>query len=426
MATILVVDDEVGIRELLSEILIDEGYTIRTAANADAARDARRQGRPDLVLLDIWMPDTDGISLLKEWAANGQLTMPVIMMSGHASIDSAVEAMRIGALDFLEKPITLQKLLATVRRALTGGEALAAQALTIAALGRSAAMLDCRRRLQQLAQASGSVLLRGEAGMMAEIFARALQVTGSTFVNAAAQLADNPQELLQRAAGGLLFVDDLMALTRAQLKGLAWLVPKIDRSAVRLVCFASDDPQRLVQEGLLDRDCLTRLSAVIAPLPPLRERIEDVPDIANVFLAQLVETRAVPPRRFASGALNALRNYHWPRNLEQLQQVVRSVALGAGGDEIDAGEVESLLRQFAAESVAATVPDTPSLGPEFDLPLRDARDAFERAYFERLLSAERGSISRVAERSGMERTHLYRKLRQLGIIVGRRDEGAGA
>ena len=139
MATILVVDDEIGIRELLSEILVDEGYTIRTAASAEAAREARRQARPDLVLLDIWMPDTDGISLLKEWAANGQLTMPVVMMSGHASIDSAVEAMRIGALDFLEKPITLQKLLATVKRALTGAEALASQALTIAALGRSAA-----------------------------------------------------------------------------------------------------------------------------------------------------------------------------------------------------------------------------------------------------------------------------------------------
>lgn len=421
MATILVVDDEIGIRELLSEILVDEGYTIRTAASAEAAREARRQARPDLVLLDIWMPDTDGISLLKEWAANGQLTMPVVMMSGHASIDSAVEAMRIGALDFLEKPITLQKLLATVKRALTGAEALASQALTIAALGRSAAMLDCRRRLQQLAQASGAVLLRGETGMMAEIFARTLQLTGSTFVAGAAQLADNPQELLQRAAGGVLFVDDLFGLTRAQLKGLAWLAPRVDRSAVRLVCFASGDPQQLVQEGALERECLSRLSAVIAPLPPLRERIEDVPDIANVFLVQLVETRTVPPRRFTSGALNALRNYDWPRNLEQLQQVVRSVALGAAGEEIDANEVDTLLRQFRSEPVVQAAA-APAFGPEFELPLRDARDAFERAYFERLLSAERGSISRVAERSGMERTHLYRKLRQLGIIVGRRDD----
>ncbi len=421
MATILVVDDEIGIRELLSEILVDEGYTIRTAASAEAARESRRQARPELVLLDIWMPDTDGISLLKEWAANGQLTMPVVMMSGHASIDSAVEAMRIGALDFLEKPITLQKLLATVKRALNSGEAIANQALTVAALGRSAAMHDCRRRLQQLAQASGPVLLRGEAGMMAEVFARALQLTGSSFVAAASQLADNPQELLQRATGGVLYVDDLFGLTRAQLKGLAWLVPRAERAAVRMVCFASADPQRLVQEGTLDRDCLTRLSGVIAPLPPLRERIEDIPDIANVMLGQLVETRVVPPRRLASGALNALRNYDWPRNLEQLQQVVRSVALGAPGDEIDAQDVEVVLRQFRSEPTVSSAP-APGFGPEFDMPLRDARDAFERAYFERLLSAERGSISRVAERSGMERTHLYRKLRQLGIIVGRRDE----
>ena len=147
MASILVVDDEVGIRELLSEILADEGYSVRVAASAEGAREARRLDRPDLVLLDIWMPDTDGITLLKEWAASSQLNMPVVMMSGHASIDSAVEAMRIGALDFLEKPIALQKLLSTVKRALASGEARSTQALTIAALGRSTVMNECRRRI---------------------------------------------------------------------------------------------------------------------------------------------------------------------------------------------------------------------------------------------------------------------------------------
>src|SRR5512134_1052845 len=137
MATILVVDDEVGIRELLSEILSDEGHTVRLAEHATAARECRMRERPDLVLLDIWMPDTDGISLLKEWAAAGQLTMPVVVMSGHATIDTAVEATRIGALDFLEKPIAMQKLLATVKRALRNPESAATPEFSIAVLGRS-------------------------------------------------------------------------------------------------------------------------------------------------------------------------------------------------------------------------------------------------------------------------------------------------
>src|SRR5262245_40369474 len=151
MATILVVDDEIGIRELLTEILSDEGYTVRAAENASTARDHRARERPDLVLLDIWMPDTDGVSLLKEWAAGGMLTMPVVMMSGHATIDTAVEATRIGAMDFLEKPIAMQRLLTTVKRALRTGSAPPLARLTLANLGRSSVVADLRKRLAQLA-----------------------------------------------------------------------------------------------------------------------------------------------------------------------------------------------------------------------------------------------------------------------------------
>jgi CheY-like chemotaxis protein len=146
MAQILVVDDEVGIRELLSEILADEGHQVLVAENASGARRLREAQRPDLVLLDIWMPDTDGITLLKEWAASGQLTMPVVMMSGHGTIETAVEATRIGALDFLEKPIALQRLLATVKRALRNPEAAAPPPLALAALGRSTAS-DTKKRM---------------------------------------------------------------------------------------------------------------------------------------------------------------------------------------------------------------------------------------------------------------------------------------
>src|SRR5438105_3937673 len=172
MAQILVVDDEVGIRELLSEILSDEGHSVQLAENATAARSLRAQRRPDLVLLDIWMPDADGITLLKEWATGGQLTMPVIMMSGHGTIDTAVEATRIGAMDFLEKPIALQKLLATVKRALRAGESRAVMPLSLANIGRSTLLGDMKKRLAQVSVASAAVLMPGANGVLPELAAR--------------------------------------------------------------------------------------------------------------------------------------------------------------------------------------------------------------------------------------------------------------
>src|ERR1700740_85250 len=181
MAQILVVDDEVGIRELLSEILADEGHQVLLADNAGSARRLRERARPDLVLLDIWMPDTDGITLLKEWAASGQLTMPVVMMSGHGTIETAVEATRIGALDFLEKPIALQRLLATAKRALRNPEAPPPARLPRTALGRSNALAETKKRLAQLVQSNAPLLLRGERGMQPELFARLLAAPGAPF-----------------------------------------------------------------------------------------------------------------------------------------------------------------------------------------------------------------------------------------------------
>ena len=211
MAQILVVDDEVGIRELLSEILADEGHQVMLAERERCAPAARARA-PDLVLLDIWMPDADGITLLKEWAASGQLTMPVVMMSGHATIETAVEATRIGALDFLEKPIALQRLLATVKRALRNPEAAAAPQLSIAALGRAPALAEVKKRLAQLGGSGAPLLLRGERGMRAELFARLLAAPNAPFIAGAELLSQPPSELLAKAAGGILFIADLSRL----------------------------------------------------------------------------------------------------------------------------------------------------------------------------------------------------------------------
>ena len=220
MAQILIVDDEIGIRELLSEILADEGHEVLLAESAGAARGLRELQRPDLVLLDIWMPDTDGITLLKEWAATGQLTMPVVMMSGHGTIETAVEATRIGALDFLEKPIALQRLLATVKRALRNHEAAIPREISLATLGRSATLAEAKKRLSQIAQTAVPLMLRGERGMRAEFFARLLAAPGAPFVAGGPLLAEPISELLARAAGGIFFIPDLTRLERNEQKRL--------------------------------------------------------------------------------------------------------------------------------------------------------------------------------------------------------------
>ena len=415
MSRILVVDDEIGIRELLSEILADEGHSVQLAENAARARAARAAERPDLVLLDIWMPDTDGITLLKEWAANGQLTMPVVMMSGHGTIETAVEATRIGAIDFLEKPIALQKLLATVKRALRNGGSQPQVGLTLASLGRSAVLSDLRKRLAQIATLSMPVLLRGEPGVMPELYARYLHQPNTPWVVAGAALADAPQDLLAQAASGLLFVEELAALSRAQQRNLAYVLGRQEKARARVVSFTSEEPARLTAELGFDPALLARLSELSLLLPSLREHAEDIPDIASILLAQLVEARNCPPRHFSTAALNTLRQFPWPRNLQDLQAAVKNLALTALEEEISVADVERVSAQFHA--VAETQVALP-----LDLPLREAREAFERAYFEQLLAREAGSIARVAEKSGLERTHLYRKLKALGIALGRKEE----
>jgi two-component system, NtrC family, nitrogen regulation response regulator NtrX len=415
MAHILVVDDEVGIRELLSEILADEGHQVSLAQNAGEARRVRERQRPDLVLLDIWMPDTDGISLLKEWAASGQLTMPVVMMSGHGTIETAVEATRIGAIDFLEKPIALQRLLVTVKHALRNTDGQAAPQLGLGAIGRSPALAEAKKRISQLAQAAAPLLLRGERGMRPELFAQLLAAPGAPFLSGAELLADSPSDTLNKAAGGILFLPDLARLGQAEQRQLDFLLGRAEKHKVRVVSFSAVDGRALCEKYGFEADLVARLSELTLKVPALREIAEDVPDVASLMLAQLVEARACPPRRFAVAALNALRHHSWPGNLAELESVVKDLALTALDDEITLEDAERVL---AARSAPPAAPPEITL----DRPYREAREAFERVYFEHLLSLENGSMSRVAERSGLERTHLYRKLKALGLPVGRREE----
>lgn len=416
MQQILVVDDEIGIRELLSEILSDEGYKIELAENAGAARNFRSNTRPDLVLLDIWMPDTDGITLLKEWASSGLLTMPVVMMSGHGTIDTAVEATRIGAFDFLEKPIALQKLLNAVGKALKHGAAQPQPALSLASLGRAPAIADLKLRLERIANLKTPVVLSGEPGCGVELCARFLHVRNTPWVapETTAQLAEAPFDLLNQARDGTLFIYDVTELNRAEQKGLMLLLAKLERYNARVVCGASRPLAEAAGEGILEARLYEMLSAMTISVPSLREHREDVPELSAFMLNRMIEAKEAPPRHFSTAALNALRNFDWPGNLAQLESVVRTLAQTASGEQILVEDVNRALPNPALSPNASAL--------AFDQPLREARDAFERAYFEFHLTREGGNISKVAEVVGLERTHLYRKLKQLGIRLSRKDE----
>ncbi|MBL8416983.1 MAG: sigma-54-dependent Fis family transcriptional regulator [Dechloromonas sp.] len=420
MAIILVVDDEVGIRELLSEILIDEGYDVRLAENATAARRIRGELRPDLVLLDIWMPDTDGISLLKEWHAAGHLNMPVVMMSGHGTIDTAVEATRFGAFDFLEKPIALQKLLSTVQKALKHDTPPPRPPLTLEAFGRSTIVKEFKRRLEQAAAKTPVLLLKGAVGGMAEICARTLKAPRAPWLDLSSVSSALTQETLEKLGGGVLFVPDLAALGKMQQMNLAFAVDRLERLNLQLFA-ATVTPLNVLGENGWDSKLLARLGEVWLTLPSLAGHADELPEIAGLLLTNFVERGEVQPRRFSTGALNALRTQPWQNRPEaswgDLYGLVRNLALTSLDEEISADDVQRVMpREEEADH------ELGSLLPLLDQPLREARDAFEKLYFEHHLRLEGGNMTKLAERSGLERTHLYRKLKQLDVKLGKRGE----
>lgn len=420
MAIILVVDDEVGIRELLSEILIDEGYDVRLAENAGAARRVRNDLRPDLVLLDIWMPDTDGISLLKEWHAGGHLNMPVVMMSGHGTIDTAVEATRFGAFDFLEKPIALQKLLGTVQKALKHDAPPPRPPLTLEAFSRLSFVKEFRRRLEQAAAKASVVLIKGATAGMAEIAARTLLAPRAPWLDLSATSSALSQEALEKTSGGILFVPDLAALGKMQQMNLAFAVDRAEKLNLQLVV-ACATPLSVLAENGWDAKLLARLGEIWVALPALAGHADDLPEIASLLLSNFVERGEVPVRRFSTAALNALRTLPWKKHAEAswnvLYGLVRNLALTSLDEEIDGDDVARVMPPEAEPEAPAQ-----SFLPLFEQPLRDARDAFEKLYFEHHLRQEGGNMTRLAERSGLERTHLYRKLKQLDIRLGKRSE----
>jgi two-component system, NtrC family, nitrogen regulation response regulator NtrX len=440
---ILVVDDEADIRGLLKEILSEEGYEVDVAANAAQARASRARQVPDLVLLDIWMPDVDGITLLREWSAAVTDGCPVVMMSGHGTVETAVEATRLGAFDFVEKPLSLAKLLRTVERALDAGRRHRQSARLLGSplavpLGKSKLMQQLRAEAQQIAANPSAVLLVGEPGSGREAFARYLHERGprasAPFVALiASSLRDADAEArlfgreegektagaLEEAANGTLFIHEIEDLPQGVQRLLVGVFESGQFTRLgggepisfRARVLSSAQPgieQRVGNEGLR-RDLLAHLNVLIMRVPPLREYAEDVPDLLRHQVDRLVDSDGLSFRRFSVAAQNRLRNYPWPDNVRELRHLVHRLLIHGGPEEIRLEEIE---RELAVQ----TPPDEPLVKQDLlALPLREAREQFERAYLQQQLLLCNGKVGQLAKRVGMERTHLYRKLRSLGV-----------
>jgi len=417
---ILIVDDEVGIRELLSEILQDEGYHVAVAENAGEARAYRSRQQPALVLLDIWMPDADGVTLLREWGSSGLLTMPVVMMSGHGTIETAVEATKIGAFDFLEKPIGLSKLLGTISRALKSAAAQEPHRISLAALGSSAPVREAERALETLAQSRKPILILGEPGTGHDVAARALAQRDAPFVVLpdGARLTANPLSLIEEARDGVVYLQEIGAYGKPEQRGLAFLLSKLDRHNVTLVATSAEPLGNLAVDGRFDPALLAQLAPGAVILPPLRQRRDDIPPlIERMWRDGATGAADAVLANVSPAALTALQSAHWPGNLDHLAGVVANLRAVRG--DVTPDHVKRLLGEAAAPAPAVT----PEIAARFfELPLREAREAFERLYFEQLLGREQSNMSKVAEKAGLERTHLYRKLKQLNIRFSRRGE----
>ena len=441
---VLVVDDEPDIRHLLGEILEDEGYQVSMAENASVAKVLKISMPPDLILLDIWMPDTDGITLLKEWLAEEKPLCPVIMMSGHGSVEAAVEATRLGAFDFLEKPLSLAKLLLIVERALEAGQKRdglrQSVHIDVEPIGKSAAMARIKEQLKRLAQHNTRVLFVGEAGVGKEVYARYLHNNSArrhgAFVNVAVGSISPEnsaveffgkedghriyQGLLERANKGTLFLGEIGDMDKeTQLRLLSALesssflrvggseAVNVDVHVAASTRMALDEEVRF---GRFRHELYYLLNEVSLTIPPLREHSEDVPALLNFYVDYFVTHEKLAFRQFSMAAQNYLRNYSWRGNVRELKNVVQRLMILGVGEDISLDEVKNGLGMTSPDSmIFSSIPEF------FNLPLKEARDHFEKAYLEYHFEKNGGSVAKLSAAVGMERTHLYRKLHSLNI-----------
>jgi two-component system nitrogen regulation response regulator NtrX len=451
---ILIVDDEADIRDLVAGILQDEGYNARTARNSDDALAAILTRRPNLVFLDIWLQGSklDGLQLL-DAIKHEHADLPVVMISGHGNIETAVSAIKHGAYDFIEKPFKADRLVLVADRALETSrlkrevkqlKQLAPIPSTM--VGRSASIVQLRQAIERVAPTNSRVLIVGPSGAGKELAARTLhQSSGRAngpfiVINAAAITPDRMEvELfgvdhsngndarkpgaLEEAHGGTLFIDDIADMPReTQNKILRVLVDQTFQRVggstkiavdVRIVSSTTRNLEAEIAEGKFREDLYHRLSVVPIRVPPLSERREDIPDLVEYFMDQISQATGLPKRRIGDDAMAVLQSHNWPGNVRQLRNNIERLMILAGGDP-DAVLNASMLPPDVG-SMVPTMPNGNGGEQLMGLPLRDAREVFEREYLVAQISRFGGNISRTAEFVGMERSALHRKLKALGI-----------
>ncbi len=463
---ILIVDDEPDIRMLVDGILDDEGYETRQAGNAEAALAAFRERRPNLVVLDVWLQGSslDGIDVLR--AMHGEEPqVPVVMISGHGTIETAVQAIQIGAYDFIEKPFQSDRLLLVVRRALEAARLAQENAeLRLRAgpevelTGDSAAMTALRAAVEKVAPTGSRVLITGPAGVGKEVVARMIHARSRrasgplvTLNCAVLNPAHFEEELfgveagpdplthprrsgvLERAHGGTLLLDEVSDMpletqgkivralqdqTFERLGGSSRV--KVD---IRVLSTTNKDLQAEIAAGRFREDLYYRLAVVPLRVPSLRERRDDIPALARHFLKRAAEVGNMPSREISTDAVTALQAYEWPGNVRQLRNVVEWLLIMAPG-----GAADPIRAEMLPPEIGAAAPTLFNADPGADimtLPLREARDLFETQYLQAQLMRFGGNISRTAQFVGMERSALHRKLKQLGVGAEDRAPPAG-
>ena len=456
---ILIVDDEADIRDLVAGVLEDEGYTARTAADSDAALAALDERRPSLVLLDVWLQGSrlDGLDLLEEIKRRDP-TLPVLMISGHGNLDTAVAAIRRGATDFIEKPFEAEQLLLLVGRA-TETDRLRRENATLKAqigqeeelTGNSGAINTIRATLKRVAATGSRVLISGPAGVGKEVAARLLHLWSNRaqspfiVVSAARMEPERVEEelfgveengelirpgLLEQAHGGTLFLDEIadMPLT-TQAKILRVLTEqafnrvggqRIVKVDVRVVSATARNLADEIEGGRFREDLYYRLNVVPVNIPALNERREDIPALVEHFLARFASERRVPTPTVTEDAVGALQTYDWPGNVRQLRNIVERTIILAPGDRIGRIELDMLPPEVLSDQ--ARLAPGEAARSIMGTPLREARETFEREYLRVQIRRFSGNISRTATFIGMERSALHRKLKTLGLVDPRDDE----
>ena len=453
---VLVVDDEADIRDLVAGVLEDEGYSVRTAADSDAALEAIEDRRPSLVLLDVWLQGSrqDGLQVLEQ-VKKRDSTLPVIMISGHGNLDTAVAAIREGAVDFIEKPFEAGKLLHLVGRATETDRLRRENAAFRAKIGpddqldgSSVAINNVRATLKRVAPTGSRVLITGPAGVGKEIAARMIHQwsprASAPFITvSAAMMSPERMEeelfgsedggvarpgLLEQAHGGTLFLDEIadMPLT-TQAKILRVLTDqshtrvggqrpvKVD---VRVLSATSRELSDEIVAGRFREDLYYRLNVVPVRIPSLKERREDIPDLVAHFLTRFAAERRIPTPAITEEAVAALQAHDWPGNVRQLRNIIERTLILAPGDRVERIDIDLLPGEVIDSEEGATL-GAASLAI-MGSPLREARESFEREYLRVQIRRFSGNISRTATFIGMERSALHRKLKALGL-ADRRD-----